>query len=93
MATLFESGALQQGIKPLLQARKLLQANTSPGFIVSATMAINCNLLWDATQPQHEISAIVTLSPTSTPCGFLASAVSMVRYRRRVSLPYLSMPY
>jgi hypothetical protein len=39
-----------------------------------------------ATHPQHAISAMVHLSPTRYPDVDLASWVSMMPYRRRVSV-------
>jgi hypothetical protein len=50
------------------------------------------DLRCDATQPQHEMSAMVHLSPTRYAL-VLASCVSMTLYRRRVSFWYLLMPY
>lgn len=68
MATGLEAGALEELVKPLLQVGEFGEVDTSPLCSVLLVCAMQCwregDLLALATQPQQEISAMVTLSPT-----------------------------
>ena len=73
VAALFEAGALKEGEEPLLEVGELFNVDTGPfyrhrlaystlGFIGVETEI--GNVLDEATQPQQEMSAMVTRSPT-----------------------------
>ena len=94
IATLLKPRAHEDAVHPFFDVWELVDLGKTAVLWragrFSETSLSGCrnmrDLLYAVAHGQTEMSAMVRRSPTRYPEPFFASAVSMVRYRRRVSL-------